>query len=76
MQINGKEQKHGYKWISTTHGMSGHFAVMYWINGDCPELGEFVEPWETGHGRYATKDEASEEAQFWAALEDLEYVPE
>ena len=58
--------------ISTTSGMSGFFAVMYWWNKD---LGGFWEPWATGFGRYATQEEAIVEAQQWAIDEELEYKP-
>lgn len=57
--------------ISTTHGMSGWFAVMYWWN---PELGGFWEPYNTGVGRYATKEEAVREGLDWAEAEELEFV--
>jgi hypothetical protein len=42
---------------------------MYWCN---PE-GE-TEPWQTGHSRYDTKEEAIVEAQAWAKAQELEYV--
>lgn len=58
--------------ISVTSGMSGHFAVMYWWN---PDLGGFWEPWETGMGRYATKEEAEAEGRWWAESEELEFRP-
>ena len=44
--------------ISVTRGMSGHFAVHYWWN---PEHGGFPEPYNTGIGRYATREEAIED---------------
>ena len=56
--------------ITTTHGMSGYFAVMYWWN---PE--GFPEPWDTGIGRYATVEEARVEAQQWAEAEGIRYEP-
>jgi hypothetical protein len=59
-------------YITVTEGMSGHFAVMVAWNSD---LGGFYEPWETGVGRYATKQEAELEAQQWAADEEVEYRP-
>ena len=58
--------------ITTTQGMSGWFAAMYWWN---PEMGGFWEPWDTGFGRYSTEERAIEEAQSWAAAEQLEYHP-
>lgn len=57
-----------YPVISTTHGCSGYFAVMYWWN---PE--GFPEPYETGFGRYATEQEAIQEAQQWAIDSDIPY---
>jgi hypothetical protein len=56
--------------ITTTHGMSGYFAVMMWWNDD---LGGFWEPYETGVGRYNTKEEAEQEAISWAESIEMEY---
>lgn len=53
--------------ISVTQGMSGHFAVLMWWN---PE--GFYEPWDTGFGRYSTREEAIREARSWAEAEELE----
>lgn len=58
--------------ITVTHGMSGYFAVQMWWNTD---LGGFWEPWTTGAGRYATREEAHHEARMWAEMEELEYQP-
>lgn len=52
----------GDKWVGVTQGMSGHFAVICWLNPGDTEMGPFVEPWDTGIGRYATREEALEEA--------------
>lgn len=57
-----------YPVITTTSGMSGYFAVMYWWN---PE--GFPEPYQTGFGRYATRAEAEEEAKAWAEAEGIRY---
>jgi hypothetical protein len=55
-------------YITTTSGISGHFAVHVWWN---PE--GFWEPYNTGIGRYATNAEAVEEAKAWAESEGLQY---
>lgn len=64
--------------ITTSHGMSGHFAVlMTWVKYDDPlykDEGQY-EPWNTGIGRYKTKAEAEVEARQWAEAEELEYQP-
>lgn len=60
-------------YITTTTGMSGHFAVMLWWN---PDLGGFWEPWDTGIGRYSNVAEAAEEGREWAASENLEFREE
>jgi hypothetical protein len=61
--------------ITTTKGMSGWFAVMYWWNDeDIPGTG-FWEPYDTGFGRYSTEERAIEEGQDWAAAEQLEFKP-
>jgi hypothetical protein len=56
--------------ITVTQGMSGYFAVLMWWN---PELGGFWEPWQTGCGRYASREQAVAEAKSWARDEELEY---
>lgn len=58
--------------IAVAHGLSGWFAVMYWWNPE--ELGGFWEPYETGEGRYATKEEAVREGLEWAECTELEFV--
>lgn len=64
------------RFITTMQGMSGHFAVEMWLN----ETGEhnlppFWEPWDTGLGRYATKEDAVLEAKAWAEEQEMEYRP-
>lgn len=57
--------------ISVSRGMSGYFAVlMAWTTQD-DECG--YEPWNTGFGRYATREEAVREAREWAEAEGLEF---
>lgn len=54
--------------VTVTSGMSGYFAVMLvW-----KEEG-FYEPWTTGFGRYASKEDAAKEGKHWAEDEELEY---
>lgn len=60
--------------ISITSGMSGFFAVHVWLNTEEKDLGPFWEPYDTGFGRYATKEKAIEEAMIWARGEDLPLV--
>lgn len=57
--------------IKVDRGIGGYFATMYWWN---PDMDGFWEPWTTGLGRYATKEEARKEAKAWAELEELEYI--
>lgn len=54
-------------WIEVSQGMSGHFAVMMHTHEE-----GFAEPWDTGIGRYATREEAVEEARGWAEGEGVE----
>lgn len=56
--------------ITTTEGMSGFFAVHMWYNR---EDGGFWEPYDTGYGRYLTRERAQEEAIEWAQELGLEY---
>lgn len=53
--------------ISISQGMLGYFAVLLRWN---PE--GFYEPWNTGYGRYSTREEAIREARAWAEAEGLE----
>ena len=57
-------------YITVTQGMSGYFAVMLWWN---PDMGGFYEPWNTGVGRYPTREEAETEAKQWAEAEGVAY---
>ena len=41
--------------ITTTSGMSGHFAVMLWWN---PDMEGFWEPYDTGIGRYLNQQDS------------------
>lgn len=58
-------------YVTVTYGISGYFAVLMWWN---PELDGFWEPWNTGFGRYKFRDDAVEEAKYWADAEELEYI--
>lgn len=58
--------------ITTTQGMSGFFAVHMWLNEE-EDFGAFWEPYDTGMGRYATREEAIIEALQWAEEMEIEY---
>jgi len=57
--------------ITVTSGVSGFFAVHMWLNTEEKDLGPFWEPYDTGFGRYATREEAAREAKQWALSEDM-----
>lgn len=61
-------------YVTTTSGMSGHFAVMLWWN-DKDLIGGlgFWEPLETGLGRYETQEQAAAEGRIWAEAEGVEF---
>jgi hypothetical protein len=63
----------GAHWIGVTKGMSGYFAVDYWMNGKDIPNHVFPEPWDIGMGRYATIEQAKAEALEWAKAEELPY---
>lgn len=67
------ELKPGQHWITVQKLGSGWAAVDFWINPDDEgEVGfPFPEPWQTGIGRYDTKEEAIKEAKGWALDEAL-----
>lgn len=58
--------------ITVTEGMSGFFAVHMWLNEE-EDFGPFWEPYVTGMGRYATREEAEVEAIEWAENTGMEY---
>lgn len=58
--------------VTTTHGMSGYFAVLFWLNEE-EDFGPFWEPYESGYGRYETQEEAVLEAKQWALECGYEY---
>ena len=58
--------------ITVTQGMSGWFAVHMWLNEEDLEM-PFWEPYDTGMGRYATREEAVVEAKEWADQTGMEY---
>lgn len=66
-KVNGTE----YPYIDVYQSIGGWKAVMIWWN---PEMGGFPEPWQTGFGAYATREEPEAEAVSWAEAEDLPCV--
>jgi hypothetical protein len=58
-------------YITVTQGMSGYFAVLLWWN---PDMGGFYEPWDTGIGRYGSREEAAVEGRQWAEAEELRFL--
>ena len=71
----GEQVAPGEKWVTVTTGLSGHFAVVMWINNEDQQdvMGPFPEPFDTGLGRYAHRDEAKDEALLIAEDFDLPY---
>lgn len=60
-------------YITVTEGMSGFFAVHIWLNEEGDFVEPFWEPYQTGFGRYATREEAVVEAKDWADASGIEY---
>ena len=58
--------------ITVTQGMSGWFAVHMWLNEE-EDFGPFWEPYDTGIGRYATREAAELEARQWAEETGMDY---
>lgn len=59
-------------YITTSEGLSGYFAVRVWWN---VAFGCW-EPYDTGIGRYPTRELAEEEGRDWAEAEGLEFIGE
>lgn len=73
MDTNARDRHERH--ISVTGpALSGYFAVMYWWHPGKNDNEGFWEPWETGIGRYATKEEAIAEAKEWAEIEGMEFI--
>lgn len=62
------------EFITVTEGMSGFFAVHMWLNEE-EDFGSFWEPYDTGIGRYSTRESAELEARQWAEETGMEYRP-
>ncbi len=58
-----------HSYITITQGMRGYFAVLLCWNDE-----GFHEPYTTGFGSYATREEAIPEAKQWAEAENLELI--
>ena len=58
--------------VTVTEGMSGFFAIHMWLNEE-EDFGPFWEPYESGIGRYGTREEAIVEAKQWAWELELPY---
>lgn len=73
------EESHEHEYediIGVSQGMSGHFAVLFtWTSLEGFPEGKFWEPQETGFGRYATREEAVEEALAWSASSGIRHAP-
>lgn len=71
------------KFVTATNSRSvggAYFAVILWWNNE-GEIGPltkkpmpgFYEPWDTGIGRYAHRDDAVKEAKYIAETENIPY---
>ncbi len=66
-----EELQPGDGYITITKGLSGNFAVHIWLNDEEENRGPFLEPYNSGIGRYPTEIQAAEEAVMWADEEDI-----
>lgn len=55
--------------IIVTESIGGWMAVQLMFTEE--DWGSYWEPWATGFGRYATKEEAIVEARQWAEAEEI-----
>lgn len=56
-------------YVTAYKSIGGYKAVHVWWNPD-----GFWEPWQTGMGAYATREEANTEAREWAEAEEMRFV--
>ena len=70
--VGDKKAKH---FITVSHGLTSFFATHMWFNEEDLEGEGFWEPYESGFGRYATREQAEEEAKQWALDWELEFKP-
>lgn len=54
-------------YIDVQYGIGGYFAVYMSYDKDC----DCYIPWQSGFGRYKTREEAEAEAHAWAEAEGL-----
>ncbi|TAK10600.1 MAG: hypothetical protein EPO32_14815 [Anaerolineae bacterium] len=66
--MTGATKPSAPRWVTVSEGLSGWFAVLVWTN---PE--GYVEPYDTGMGRYRSREEAEQEGREWADAEGLEF---
>ena len=60
--------------ITAYLSISGWTAVQMHWNTE-PELGGFWEPWQTGFGKYDTREQAEIEGRQWAEDEGCRFIP-
>ena len=63
--------KPGGHYLTVQHLGSGWAAVEMWLNNEEPELGVFPEPWNTGFGRYARREQALAECLIWSEADEI-----
>ena len=59
-------------YVTVYESITGWTAVQLWWNDEDKDLGGFWEPWNTGVGKYETKERAMIEAKEWAEAEEME----
>lgn len=73
MKIGNVELQPGDHWITTYECIAGYKAIEYWIN---PDMGGFVEPWQTAAFAHNFREQAIKDAKVWAECEGLPYIPD
>lgn len=69
-----QDLKPGQHYMSVTQGMRGWFACEFWMNDQEPDIGCFLEPWQSDPCSFATKEEAAIYARALAEELDLPYI--
>lgn len=71
MKIGNMELNPGDHFMSVYEPIAGWKYVEYWIN---PDMGGFVEPWQTSPFAYEFEEEAIKAGQEVAELEGLPFI--
>jgi len=72
-KTNQLSQDEHTPYITVTQGLRGYFAVMVWWNAEEDDCAPFWEPWQSSPCSFNKREQAVEDAKFWAEAEGIAY---